>query len=170
MPHLWIRDESGVGDWAVMQLAGGAVILPAGADGRRATALLLRSRIADEEAWLVMSVIPGGVRLNGARLETGIRMLHDRDELLIAGLGRAFYSTERLARIELFPGAERPVLCPRCRQVIEPQTPAVRSQCGLWHHQAEDLGLPCWTYAPLCAMCDQPTNLTDTYRWTPEAL
>ena len=43
-------------------------------------------------------------------------------------------------------------------------------QCGVWHHQRETDALRCWTYSPHCAMCDQPTDLSAGYRWTPQGL
>ena len=171
-----MQEQLGVGDgesvagvWTVSPLADGAVVLQSRQHEAAAAALLMRSCSADRETWLVMSVTQSGVRLNGAPLRTGISILHDCDELLVDGLGRTFFSTECLPCIEPFPGAARPVFCPRCKQAIALQAPAVRCpQCGVWHHQSE--GLPCWTYAEQCGMCDQPTDLAGTYRWTPEEL
>jgi hypothetical protein len=177
MPHLWVRDESAAGDWLVTPLDGGAFALPAGAAQPRArrrpaeaarstTALLLRSRLPDGETGLVMGVTAAGVLLNGEPLRTGIRVLADRDELHVDGVGRVFFSTERLARVEPCPGAEPAVRCVRCKQIIEPGTDAVRCpQCGVWYHQSDDL--PCWTYTPHCVLCPQPTALETGYRWTP---
>lgn len=177
MPHLWVRDESAAGDWLVTPLDDGAFALPASgapprvhrqlAEAARGTAaLLLRSRLPDGETWLVMGLAPSGVLLNGEPLRTGIRVLADRDELHVDGVGRVFFSSERLARIEAFPGAERTVRCPRCKQIVEPGSAAVRCpQCAAWYHQSDDL--PCWTYAPHCALCPQPTALETGYQWTP---
>ncbi len=187
MAHLFVEAQSTTFNggqsaedvWAVIPLGDhGAFTLGAGgdypvrphsADECGGAALLLRSRGPEGVAWLVLSATPNGVRLNGRSLHTGIRALMDGDELHVAGLGRVFFSTEQLARIEPFPGAERPIFCPRCKQEIEGDGPAVRCpQCDVWHHQSEDL--PCWTYSETCALCDQRTHLEAGYRWTPEGL
>jgi hypothetical protein len=80
--------------------------------------------------------------------------------------GRVFFSLERLARVVPFDGVDKSH-CPRCQTVIERGTPAVRCpQCGVWHHESDEFR--CWTYSPTCALCDQPTELEGSFRWTPE--
>ena len=168
MAHLWVRDShpdardaASLGDWAVMRLDEGAMVLGA--------ALLLRSCSADGESWLVMSAMHAGVRLNGGRLLTGFRVLADRDELCIDGVGRAFFSTERLASITPFPGAERPVRCARCRIVLNAGMPSVRCPaCGALTHQSDDR--PCWVYAEHCPQCSQATALDFGFCWSPEGM
>jgi hypothetical protein len=176
MAQLWTQDQS-AGGWVLMPLTEGAFVLSDGhhpgarrnADAGAGAALLLRSRGPEGDVWLVMSASPNGVRLNGGSLHTGIRALRDHDELLVDGLGRVFFSTEQLARIEPFPGAQRAAFCPRCKQEIDTHCQSVRCpHCGVWYHQSEEL--PCWTYAQTCALCDQPTDLGAGYRWTPEEL
>lgn len=172
--ELLRRGEARSAEWAVTPLDGGAVALGGDTDGpdesqRGGSALLLRSRRGAEEIWLVMSTSPRGVRLNGAPLSTGIRVLADRDELQLDGRGRFFFSTERLVRIETYGAGERPVVCPRCKLPIEVGTLAVCCpQCAVWHHQSVDS--PCWIYSEHCALCPQPTPLDCGYRWTPEGL
>jgi hypothetical protein len=179
MAQLWMQDQSSGAEWVVMPLSEGAFALAPGdalpVRPRRAgtdcvgAALLLCSRGPEGEAWLVMGATQAGVRLNGAPLRTGVRVLQDRDELDVDGLGRVFFSEERLVRVEPFPGGERPVFCPRCKQAISAGSASVQCpQCRVWHHQCDDL--PCWTYAERCALCDQPTALDAGYRWTPEEL
>jgi hypothetical protein len=163
MAHLWLRenDETSPNDWGVMPLEEGAAAF--------GPALLLRCQDASGDLWLLMDAAPPRVRLNGASLITGIHVLQDRDEITIPGVGRMFFSTEVLARVEPYPGGERPAICPRCKRRIDTATPAVRCpQCGVWHHQSDEL--PCWTYSDTCALCSQPTALDAGYRWTPEAL
>jgi hypothetical protein len=168
MAHLWVQvlrgehaGHSTSGEWSVMPLPDGAFVLGA--------ALLLRSRGADGESWLVMTAKGAGVRLNGVRLLTGFRVLADRDELCIDGVGRAFFSTERLATVAPFPGAERPVRCARCRSVLDPGKPSVRCpSCGALTHQTEDR--PCWVYGEHCPQCSQPTALDFGFCWSPEGL
>jgi hypothetical protein len=99
-------------------------------------------------------------------VENGLAVVRDRDEFFVAGGGSRFFSTETLARVEAFPGSAHPLFCPRCKQLVESQAPAVRCpQCRVWHHQAEELS--CWTYAPTCGACPQLTDLAAGFQWTP---
>lgn len=152
MAHLWSDD--GEGGWTRTELA---------APTHRVAGGTIR-RTAD--AWVLIG--DPAVRVNGARLATGIQVLRDRDEL-VAGGRRCWFSTETRAAVAPYAGAVA-FACPRCRLDIEPGTPCVVCPgCGVLHHERAD-GLPCWTYAPRCAVCDQPTALDADLRWTPEAL
>jgi hypothetical protein len=170
MAHLWHRVQSEVGDepssldleWAAAPLLGDSAALGAG------SALLLRRADAGLDSWLLVG--PPDACVNGLPLLAGLRALCDRDEVRVGEL-RFFFATERLARVEPLPGAAQPIYCARCKDVIVPGADAVRCPdpaCGLWHHQCNDT--PCWTYAPTCALCPQPTDLGASYRWTPEDL
>jgi hypothetical protein len=113
-----------------------------------------------------MRVAPAGVRVNGQPLCTGIRVLQDRDELYVDGLGRAFFSAERRTCVVPFAAAARPATCPRCKQVIVEHAAAVQCpQCRIWYHQSDEL--PCWQYAERCALCDQSTAMEAGFRWSP---
>ena len=119
--------------------------------------------------WALFGGAAPGVRINGRSLLAGIGVLRDRDEILIAGRARFYFSTEEFARVEPFPGGDGPVFCARCRQSIASGTPAVRCPaCGHWCEQSDDK--PCWTYAATCPMCEQPTAFETGLRWTPEEL
>jgi len=119
--------------------------------------------------WILFARETTGLRVNGQELFIGIAVLRDRDEILLSGRTRLYFSTEEQAKIEPFPGGENQVFCARCRQVIQPGTPAVRCpSCGHWCEQSESK--PCWTYGPLCPLCDQPTAFNAGLRWTPEEL
>ncbi len=173
MPHLWREDrslETGEPEWVVQPLDDEAAV-PLGALSAAdtgAAALLLRSRTDQGELWLAMSATPAGVALNGAPLLTGIRALVDRDEIRVAGLGRVFFSTERLACVAPFPGADTPTFCPRCKQAIAAGSPAVRCPaCQRLYHQSGEY--PCWTYAATC-LCGHSTALDAGFRWTPNGL
>jgi len=136
--------------------------------GGTAAALLLRSRTDQGEVWLAMSATPAGVALNGAPLHAGIHVLADRDEIRVAGLGRVFFSTEQLARVVPFPGAGTPAFCPRCKQEVAADSPAVRCPaCQRWYHQSDEY--PCWTYTEQC-LCGHPTALDAGFQWTPNGL
>ncbi len=189
MAHLWMQSCVGrvANEWQALALeAAGAKLTGdagrpvvaldrVGERGRNGT-VVLSAGPASAAGWVLLG--ESDVSVNGDRLHTGIRVLRDRDEIRCGG-SRVFFSTERLPQVEPFPGTEQPVLCPRCRQVIEPGTPAVRcpgANCGLWFHQSEEV-LPCWTgYSAqpfkTCAMCDYPARLYPEadFRWTPEGL
>ena len=175
MAHLWLRDETA--EWMVLPLGAEAfdlsvspprpTRLPLGSEGADSRVLLVRMQEARE--WVLLSGPKCRVRVNGFTICSGIRVLSDRDEIRIDGFGAFFFSTERLAVIEPLPKTERPVFCPRCKQEIREETPAVQCpQCKVWHHQSPEL--PCWTYAPTCALDDQATDLDADYRWTPTEL
>jgi hypothetical protein len=157
--HLWIPNSSRdatSGAWVPLPLDGDALAL-------HAETTLHRSGAG---TWVVVG--SPAVRVNGAPLDAGIRVLRDRDELRIGGR-RTFFSTETLAAVVPFPDGERPVPCARCTLAVASGSPAVRCpQCRLWHHQSE--ARPCWAYAERCTACDQPTALDAGFRWTPEPL
>jgi len=175
MAHLWIQQQladvhrdAATGAWAVSPLDDAAVVLQAPQHAGAASALVMRSRLPAGELWLVMGVPPSGVLLNGEPLRTGMRVLADRDELQVDGVGRMFFSTECLARVRAFPGAERAMRCVRCKQVIQPGSAAVCCpQCATWYHHQPSDDLSCWTYVSHCAVCPQPTALETGYQWTP---
>lgn len=105
---------------------------------------------------------------NGQILAAGARVLAHMDALALEGAEPVFFSTEETARIEAFAGAAA-VTCPRCRLRILPGEPAVKCpRCGVVHHEADERN--CWSYAPACACCPQPTAFDAGLQWTPEAL
>ncbi|MGD2151938.1 MAG: hypothetical protein PVG79_01640 [Gemmatimonadales bacterium] len=172
MAHVWARSESG--DWETVKVEGDAFGLVAGprplarpdSDG---AVLCRRSVVSGREAWVLLSAPTEDLRVNGAPLPTGIRLLEDRDAIQLSHESLTYFSSERLAEVELFPGSPDPVYCPRCKTEIEAGTPAVRCPgCESWHHQSEVYG--CWLYTERCALCDQPTALGAGFRWSPEDL
>jgi hypothetical protein len=189
MAHIWIR-EPGLNNpgskeaqegWAVLPLdcdAVGLAPLPPRRlqEGQEGAAEALRDGVGlfrrvreGRESWTLLSGRGRTVSINGFPLPGGIRVLDDRDEIRIDEAGTLFFSTEVQARIELFPGGDGPVHCARCKNGIEPGTPAARCpRCDIWHHESEDT--PCWRYSVSCAMCDQPTDLEAGFRFTPEDL
>ena len=149
----------------------------------RATAsdsfLLVRAAAPARPAqWALLVAGDADVRHNGMPVSAGLRVLEHRDALAFAGATRAtgaaagaaaeavFFTTEELAHVETFAGTES-VSCPRCRSELRHGDAAVRCpSCGVVHHEATDRN--CWTYAPACALCSQPTALDAGLRWTPE--
>jgi hypothetical protein len=136
-------------------------------------AALRRRVVGSRDRWSLLVSPDLMVRLNGVLVALGIASLRDRDAILVCdprGAGRRFFfSTEELAEIKPFRGLAD-VCCPRCKEKIEPDTPAVQCPlCGVWHHERD--GRRCWTYAPHCAAChNQPTSLNAGFRWTPTEL
>jgi hypothetical protein len=119
------------------------------------------------ESWVLRSANGTRVNVNGRPLYLGFRVLAHKDEIVLGGRVRLYFSGEQLARIEPFPGSEHPVFCARSKQPIAKGTPAVRCPgCGNWCEQSDQK--PAWTYGPLCPCCEQPTALDTGYRWVPE--
>ncbi len=134
--------------------------------------------------WLLLGPRSAGVSINGRPALLGIRVLENRDRIVVdcateASPREYYFSTEEPAAIEPFSGP--PVLCPRCKTPIEPGDPAVRCPvCGFWHHQIEPSAQahpdepsrqrPCWTYLDRCANCGAPTALDGALTWTPDEL
>lgn len=166
MPHLWQLQND---QWEPAPLAGPALALPSSGElrpARDADAAPLRLQAAENDSWVLLARPMSVVRVNGSPVVAGMRVLRDRDEIVIGG-SRSFFSTERLARVEPFPGSEGATFCPRCKQEIVKDSPAVQCPgCRSWYHQREDLG--CWLYSPSCQLCDQSTPLDAGYRWEPE--
>lgn len=167
MSHFWLQDPI-TREWGIVGMPG---------DVLRASDTVAASFAAVEDVdqdvslhsvagiWVLLA--PEMARVNGSPLVGGVRVLRDRDEIRIGPI-RAFFSEEELPRVVPFPGADEPVLCPRCKTPLSVGEPSVRCSCGLWYHQSSDL--PCWAYAETCSLCDQPTALDAGYRWSPETL
>lgn len=177
MAHLWIKDETDC--WCVMPLVGEGFALSQNPPQRVQSvpddvesvspALLVRSRNGKPSPWLLIAGAGPEVRVNGDAVLLGVRVLADRDEIRVAGVGELFFSNESLAKVEDFEGATPEIFCPRCRQVVDEGVRAVKCpQCGVWYHENEELN--CWTYAETCALCPQSTDLEAGFRWTPEDL
>ncbi|HUW58242.1 MAG TPA: hypothetical protein VMZ92_16515 [Planctomycetota bacterium] len=185
MAHLWVEQGTGekTSEWGVVSLDGPVFYLTGDAerpvaaprDGekpRNSGAYMMRHNggPAGTETWILYAAPEPPVYVNGKRLDLGIHVLAERDEIRLAS-HRMLFSSQRAARVEPFPGIGRPgpCPCPRCRQPIEIGDPAVRCpNCGTWYHQSDDL--PCYTYAPRCAVCKAPTELSGEFQWTPEDL
>ena len=183
MAQLFFRCEE-AGGWGVIRAgasplvlstANGRAIAMGGQDGAQLSRTMAGQEAAEQ--WVLTGGGQKPVYVNGERVVTGVCVLRDRDEILY-GVSRVFFSTERLPQVQPFPGAEQPIACARCRQVVVAGSLTVQcagANCGLWFHQTEEL--PCWTgYSSqrfkTCAMCDCPAVLYPDadFRWTPEGL
>ncbi len=179
MAVLWVRLKGGEVPWGVavldaqeaVELVGDRArpLRVATADGRRVEgAVVLRHDAggAGGVGWVLIRGRGREVRVNGMVERLGVRALRHQDQIEV-GDQRMYFSTESLASVGPFPGAGRPVFCPRCKQEIEAGVPAVQCpSCGLWHHETPELN--CWTYAPHCSTCSQGTEVGGEYRWVPE--
>ena len=186
MAHIWISKHNETDQWVAISLGhGGRVFLTgdasqpvaAGAAGSSdgAGAYIIhhsQGNVANDNGqWILYASCGANVHVNGRRLALGMRGLEDKDEICVGQSGSMFFSLEKLAAIEKFPGIGRSAPCPRCRRQLAIGDQAVRCpQCAVWHHQTDELD--CWTYSEKCAACgDHPTALAAAgYRWTPEDL
>ena len=179
MAQIWQQTNSQ--GWAPTTIDGVVVFAltpapepPGGQDIRQpepGQAFLRRStgRNPREATWVLFTPVSVAVSVNGCPMLLGIRVLQDKDEIVVAGGRRFFFSNECLATIEPFPGAGQVVFCARCKQEIAKSASAVRCPgCGIWCHESDELR--CWTYATACPLCDKSTALDAGYSWTPEEL
>ena len=155
------------GSCGVLSLApAGFAPLPDGGEAPPGASLLVRAE--GDGQWALF--MRDGERLlhNGQRVTAGIRVLAHRDALALEGRDAVYFSTEEAPRIEPFAGGET-ASCPRCRSELLRGQPTVKCpRCGVFHHEMPDRN--CWTYAPTCALCAQPTALDAGLQWTPETL
>jgi hypothetical protein len=184
MANIWNNEANG--EWQVVPLperasltrAGQLVALarhsPATETGERS--VLVQQVSAGHGAGWALVADGDDVSVNGSPLYLGIRLLQDRDEVLVRDtrtntVRQYFFSTEELAHVETFRAASKAV-CPRCKDALTPGQPGVRCPlCRVWHHQDGGAQRPCWTYGERCAACDkQLTALDAGFRWTPEEL
>ena len=117
MSQLWIPDRSGA--WGVFPLAARSHdlatlpprLVPAGADcGPAASRVWL---VPTGAAFALVAGARRDVAVNGTPLVLGFAVLADRDDIVIGGVGRAYWSAERPARAVPFAGGEG-TNCPRC--------------------------------------------------------
>lgn len=131
---------------------------------RRDTIELMR--VEPGRRWI--AIVPDGFTHNGQRVAGGLRALAHGDLLAAAHGESVFFSSEEIACIEVFAGAQS-VLCPRDKVEIANGQPVVRCPtCGTFFHQLPERN--CWTYAPTCAVCNQSTALDGGLLWSPEAI
>jgi hypothetical protein len=174
MAHLWLQDANGWGahrlDAALYELAASPIpqamaVSVCSADGK--TARLIQTDTCGLQVWALIASRNSGVRVNSHGVTAGICVLSDRDEIRTAEGKQYFFSTETLATVVAFPGAERPLYCGLCREPIEAGAQAVCCPgCGVWFNESAEL--PCWTYADKCPFCGHSTTLDAGFSWTPE--
>jgi hypothetical protein len=114
------------------------------------------------------------VRVNGADVVGGLRVLEHKDELIVGGR-RLYFSAESQPVVEVYQhdGSRRRPRCPICRAEIQDGQTIVRCPgCSRIYHQIEAAGdapaKPCWTYAPTCRFCGHPTSMSGEPTWRPD--
>jgi hypothetical protein len=176
MSQLWMREDDL--SWGVLSLEDRAVRLDLRPLRRVHGGLRKRgldSRVVmfprdpgHPEDWILLAGDRQPVRVNGFPLHTGLRLLQHRDRIRIGSEDPVWFSTERLAHVEPFPGSVRPTRCARTKIELTPEAPAVCCpECGTWYAQSDQQ--PGWTYGDSCVMCRHPTDLTAGFRWIPES-
>lgn len=179
MSHLWIRNAEGALvdhplDTGILQLTPdgpAALAVCKGLDGVSGPVLARKQDFQGEERWVLLCKPTGTTRVNGVPVFIGVRMLSDRDLISLGAGHRVFFSSERVAQIEPFPGEEDNICCVRCKLPLQPGKPAVRCPapgCGFWHHQSDEQ--PCWSYRDGCASCGHPTAFDAGFQWSPAVL
>src|SRR5438270_8535343 len=110
MAFLWIQQaREGADEWGVLPLAHPVVLT-----GDRSTPVRRASGLMEEsgaavlaprdnagDAWALVCA-PGACRVNGEPVKLAIRCLADKDEILLPGGVRFYFTTERVARVEPF--------------------------------------------------------------------
>lgn len=179
MMKIWRQDEAD--GWEPATLAGdlfrirrrnsaGADLQPCAAVAPGPSAYLLRPADA---GWCLLAPADLPVRINGLPLDAGLRVLADRDEILLPATAgqpavRLFFSAEEMASVEPLDTATTGV-CPRCSGPIEVGTPAVRCpHCHVWHHQSQEW--PCWSYSSRCGACQRAAAPLEAACWNPAEL
>jgi len=114
------------------------------------------------------------VRVNGAAMVSGLRVLDHKDEIAI-GRQRVYFSAESAPIVETYQhdGSRRRPRCPICRAELQDGHSIVRCPgCSRIYHQIAAAGeapeKPCWTYSPECRFCGHPTSLSGEPTWRPD--
>jgi len=111
------------------------------------------------------------VWVNQGRVFSGLRVLRHRDAIRIGQAPALYFTTERLAQVETFPGSDEATHCPRCRSEILPNDAVVRCPgCQVAMHEMPAEKRGCWSYAPTCCVCGGPTDFSTGYQWHPGSL
>jgi hypothetical protein len=173
MAHLWAADNR---EWVVVPLSTHrppdlarlfgrltrASAAPWHADARAETPVLVPSCTdgsKTRDSWILLASPSAPVRVNGASLPWGIRVLQDRDEIAVEDHPPLYFSVESVAQVEPLPEMGLRVACPRCRGEVKPGSATVRCpapRCGVWYHESIDGGFMSWTWrwrvnaAPYC--------------------
>lgn len=126
------------------------------------------SESAGKEVWALLIPAEFQIWVNGRRVSQ-IRILRHRDSIWSPGSDAVFFSTEKLAKVEVYPGHSERLDCPRCKLPIrEGHEIVVCPGCSTAHHMLPAEDLPCWTYNATCSACSYSSDMSDDLRWVPE--
>jgi hypothetical protein len=179
MPFIWYYNTQSAKNpgWKAVPVADTPMVLDGGlprdleADAPLPDGAVVLSRADDArwaDTWVLVWGVDRSVRVNGLIQGTGIKVINDRDEIGVGDSEPVFFSTESPARVESFQSGDHDTFCPRCKKVIEADTPVVRCPvCSLAYHYSEDPDHDCFGFSPKCA-CGHPTNMDGTFQWWPE--
>ncbi len=107
------------------------------------------------------------VRVNQTRVVSGLRVLRHRDAIRIGQAPAFYFTTERLARVEIFLGADVATHCPRCRSEIFAGDAVVQCPiCTITMHEMPDKKRGCWRFSATC-VCGGPTDFSAGNQWHP---
>ncbi len=174
MAILWTRSGAGfvattrecVRDTAAAGVAGPSAI---GAEFQ-----IVAFREGSRPARALIAAAGVSVRVNGAAVVGGLRVLHHKDELVV-GAQQLFFSAESVPAVEVYQHDEsgRRPRCPVCRAEIQDGQSVVRCPgCSRLYHQieagADTAAKPCWTYSPACRFCEHPTSMSGEPTWRPD--
>ena len=112
-----------------------------------------------------------GVRVNGLGLPTGIRLLEDRDEVVVGAENRFVFSAETIAEVRPFRAGAEEINCALCTGLLEEGEDSVKCPgCGAVYHEIAEGPKPrrCFTYAPQCKFCKHSTELGGGFKWMPD--
>jgi hypothetical protein len=170
MPYLYFQIEDG--SWQRIDLTAALCVqvdqgrvryseAPAG-DGTDAFALVPHGAGGRPYYSLISAQEP---RINGVAMHAAIRVLEDRDEIIIKN-ARFCFSAQTIARAEPFHplDASKSVACPVCRDDIRAGSASQRcSACSSIHHEE------CWRILSECSTygCAQKTHAEEP--WAPES-
>jgi Prokaryotic RING finger family 1 len=176
MAHIWTMERE-TGEWAVHSLAGAEAfrlcdrgVEPVGTAEAPAGPLLQRYRTAlhTHDQWALLLEPGTRIHANGEAVETGIRVLRNRDMVKLGNGLELVFSTEDLPAVVAVPSERIGTRCARCtRPFGADDRVVVCPRCATSHHAME--ALPCWNALPGCAACGASTS-GDEYAWTPESL
>lgn len=96
---------------------------------------------AEADGWFLMHPRDSRVWCNGRPSVLGMRVLIDRDEIRVEGVGRFYFSTETLPKSVPYPKDADPAMCGACAQQINPgDWSCTCPDCGVCHHDTARCG------------------------------
>jgi len=177
MATLWMKTDAGYVASPLPIGPGDAAEADAGDAGPNGLCsefriVAFRDGTRPRHAMIAATGIP--VRVNGAFIVGGLRVLRHQDELIV-GSQQIFFSAESAPLVEVYrhDDSQRQPRCPICRAEIRDGHSIVRCPgCSRRYHQIDATddapAKPCWTYSPVCRFCEHPTSMSGEPTWRPD--